>query len=151
MATTLPDHRNIDEKFRGPCELIPLELKAHLKQKLSRLHELFLDDYRQHYLSSLKSSTGLFGQAATNLVYLQNTINHLCVDAYRDVITRLETADQSQPPLYHDLVMIFIGCFCSGDGYSNFWQMDAVLAQHFLPCWHLLHEWIQRMDKESKK
>ncbi|MBX2863346.1 MAG: hypothetical protein KTR27_07295 [Leptolyngbyaceae cyanobacterium MAG.088] len=118
---------------------LSLELKAHLKQKLSRLHELFLDDYRQHYLSSLKSSTGLFGQAATNLVYLQNTINHLCVDACRDVTA--ETVDQ--PQLYHDLLMIFIGCFCSGDGYSNFWQMDAVLAQYFLPCWHLLHEWIR--------
>ncbi|MEM9266892.1 MAG: hypothetical protein AAGA46_15345 [Cyanobacteria bacterium P01_F01_bin.13] len=116
-----------------------LELKAHLKQKLSRLHELFLEDYRQHYLSSLKSSTGLFGQAATNLVYLQNIINHLCVDACRDVTA--ETAEQ--PQLYHDLLMIFIGCFCSGDGYSNFWEMDEVLAQHFLPCWHLLHEWIQ--------
>ncbi|MDV3347673.1 hypothetical protein QGP82_03120 [Leptothoe sp. LEGE 181152] len=118
-----------------------LELRTHLKQKLSRLHEIFLDNYRQHYLSSLKSSEGIFCQAATNLVYLQNTINHLCVDACRDVTTSL--ADESaEQPLYHDLLMIFIGCHCSGDGYSHFWQMDAVLAQHFLPCWHLLQEWI---------
>ncbi|NEQ53804.1 MAG: hypothetical protein F6K11_27345 [Leptolyngbya sp. SIO3F4] len=122
------------------AKTLSLELKVHLKQKLSRLHALFLEDYRQHYLSSLKSNTGLFGQAAINLVYLQNTINHLCVSACRDIAVTVTA--QSQPQLYHDLLMIFIGCFCSGDGYSNFWQMDAVLAQHFLPCWHLLHKWI---------
>ncbi|MEO0870060.1 MAG: hypothetical protein AAFY17_16845, partial [Cyanobacteria bacterium J06642_11] len=122
---------------------LSLELKIHLKQKLSRLHELFLDDYRQHYLSSVNSSTGLFGQAATNLVYLQNTINHLCVDACRDVTTN--STPETAP--FHDLLMIFIGCFCSGDGYGHFWQMDEVLAQHFLPCWHRLNAWIQTMEQ----
>ncbi|MEO0396608.1 MAG: hypothetical protein AAF243_11565, partial [Cyanobacteria bacterium P01_A01_bin.137] len=127
-----------------------LELRTHLKQKLSRLHEIFLDDYRQQYLSSLKSTTGIFGQAATDLVYLQNTINHLCVEACQDVTADLDQ-NSPQPPLYHDLLMIFIGCFCSGDSYSNFWQMDAVLADHFLPCWHLLHQWIQQADPSHSK
>lgn len=126
-----------EQGIRSPS----LELKTHLKQQLSRLHEIFLDDYRQHYLSSLKSTSGIFGQAATNLVYLQNTINHLCVDACQDVTAEL-AKNSSCPPLYHDLLMIFIGCFYSGDSYSNFWQMDAMLAEHFLPCWHLLHQWI---------
>ncbi|MEO0433369.1 MAG: hypothetical protein AAF151_16900 [Cyanobacteria bacterium J06656_5] len=127
-----------------------LELRTHLKQKLSRLHEIFLDDYRQQYLSSLKSTTGIFGQAATNLVYLQNTINHLCVEACQDVTADFDQ-NSPQPPLYHDLLMIFIGCFCSGDSYSNFWQMDAVLADHFLPCWHLLHQWIQHADSSHSE
>ncbi|ESA36827.1 hypothetical protein N836_06190 [Leptolyngbya sp. Heron Island J] len=122
-----------------------LELQAHLKQKLSRLHEIFLENYRQHYLSSLKSSQGIFCQAATNLVYLQNTINHLCVDVCQEVITGVANGP-AEPPPYHDLLMIFIGCYCSGDSYSNFWQMDAVLADHFLPCWHLLYDWIQQTD-----
>ncbi|MEM7794301.1 MAG: hypothetical protein AAF579_07585, partial [Cyanobacteria bacterium P01_C01_bin.118] len=138
LETSPLEQEILDHWKSGGAKNLSLELKAHLKQKLSRLHELFLEDYRQHYLSSLKSSTGLFGHAATNLVYFQNTINHLCVDACRDVTA--EVGDQ--PQLYHDLLMIFIGCFCSGDGYSNFWQMDAVLAHNFLPCWHLLHEWI---------
>ncbi len=134
-----------DQGMRSPS----LELKTHLKQQLSRLHEIFLDDYRQHYLPSLKSTSGIFGQAATNLVYLQNTINHLCVDACRDVTVGL-VQNASCPPLYHDLLMIFIGCFCSGDSYSNFWQMDAMLAEHFLPCWHLLHQWIQQTDEKCE-
>lgn len=124
---------------------LSLELKAHLKQRLSRLHEIFLDDYRQHYLPSLKSSAGIFSQAVTNLIYLQNTINYLCVEACRELTAEL-VHNSLEPPLYHDLLMIFIGCFCSGDGYSNFWQMDAVLADYFLPCWHLLR--LQQTDPD---
>lgn len=122
---------------------LSLELRTHLKQQLSRLHEIFLESYRQYYLPSLKSNEGIFCQAATNLIYLQNTINYLCVDACQAVTTALGHSP-GEPPPYHDLLMIFIGCYCSGDGYSNFWQMDAVLADHFLPCWHLLYDWIQQ-------
>ena len=43
-------------------------------------------------------------------------------------------------------LMIFMGCYCSSDGYSNFWQMDAVLAAHFLPCWYPLCDWIQQKN-----
>lgn len=63
----------------------------------------------------------------SHLLDVQNTSNQL----YR--------SDQSQMGLpFQDLLAVFIGCYCSADAYQYFWQIDAVLAQYFIPCCQIL-------------
>jgi hypothetical protein len=35
--------------------------------------------------------------------------------------------------------VVFISAYCSGDSYQEFWTVDNVLADYFVPCWHHLN------------
>jgi len=74
---------------------------------------------------------GVFAQAVSNLLYLQNAIDSI----YKDFMTA------SNPALpFQDLLIVFIGNYSSSDRYSEFWEIDNILASYFLPCWQILSE-----------
>jgi hypothetical protein len=106
-----------------------LELRTSLKGAIAQLYQLFIAEYNRTYLPTMIGDDGLFTKIVSNLLYLQNVVNSLYV--YRSA------AQNPQLP-FQDLLIIFIGCYCSSDSYSEFWAIDDVLAAYFLPCWHLL-------------
>ncbi len=108
-----------------PC----LELRTSLKGAIAHLYQVFMAAYNRTYLPTMTGDAGLFTEIVGNLLHLQNVVNSLYVDR----------AGEQNPQLpFQDLLIIFIGCYCSSDSYSEFWTIDDVLAAHFLPCWHLL-------------
>ena len=106
-----------------------LELHISLKQAIAHLYQIFLQEYNRTYLPTMSGETGLFTQIVSNLLYLQNVINSL----YTDFIAK---TDSGLP--FQDLLIVFIGCYCSSDSFAEFWAIDDVLATYFLPCWHQL-------------
>jgi hypothetical protein len=100
--------------------------RATLKQAIMQLYQVFLEEYRQHYLPTL-SSDGLFSRLLSNLLALQNVVNQLYTS----------TSVYSDFP-FQDLLVLFIGNYCSADCYKDFWNVDDVLASYFFPCWHLV-------------
>jgi hypothetical protein len=107
-----------------------LELRTSLKQSLAQMYQIFLEEYNATYLPTLTGDVGLFTKMVSNLLYLQNAINQLYTDAY---------AEAELP--FQDLLLLFIGCYCSSDSYAEFWAIDDVLAAYFLPCWQILSDW----------
>ena len=112
-----------------------LELRTSLKQAIAQLYQIFLADYNSSYLPTLTGEVGLFTQIVSNLLYLQNAVNSLYTNINSD-------ANDNLP--YRDLLIIFIGCYCSSDSYTDFWDIDDTLAGYFLPCWQILAELIRR-------
>lgn len=110
------------------AEQIP-RLEVNLKKAIAQMHYCFLTEYGHHYLPTLESEESLFAEIAINLLHLQNVINTLYTDP--------QFTEQSPLP-FQDLMIVFISRFCSGDSYAEFWQVDNVLADHFIPCWQLL-------------
>ncbi|RZM77853.1 hypothetical protein [Leptolyngbya iicbica] len=106
-------------------------LEVNLKKAIAQLHYCFLQEYGRHYLPTVESEDSLFAEIAINLLHLQNVINTLYTDP--------QFTEQSPLP-FQDLLIVFISRFCSGDSYAEFWQVDNVLADHFIPCWHLLRQ-----------
>lgn len=102
-------------------------VRLNLKQAIAQMHSIFLAEYTLHYQPNLQLANGIFGQLLANLLYLQNVLNQL----YTFPI------DNQHLP-YQDLILLFVGCFCSADCYQDFWDLDDVLAQYFLPCWFIL-------------
>ncbi|UBF27191.1 hypothetical protein K9N68_04285 [Kovacikia minuta CCNUW1] len=106
-----------------------LELRTSLKQAIVHLYQVFLQEYNRTYLPTMMGEMGLFTQMVSNLLYLQNAINSL----YTDVTAQ---TDSGLP--FQDLLIVFIGCYCSSDSFAEFWAIDDVLAGYFLPCWYHL-------------
>jgi hypothetical protein len=105
-----------------------LRLRTSLKQAIARLYSVFLEQYKSTYLPTLEGEAGVFAQIASNLLYLQNTVNELYTDVYAE----------TEPSLpFQDLLMVFIGSYCTIDSYAEFWDIDDVLAAYFLPCWQI--------------
>ncbi|MBW4551816.1 MAG: hypothetical protein KME35_12005 [Aphanocapsa sp. GSE-SYN-MK-11-07L] len=107
-----------------------LELRTSLKQALAEMYQVFLAEYNATYLPTLTGDVGLFTKLVSNLLYLQNAINQLYTDA--------EAAAELP---FQDLLLLFVGCYCSSDSYAEFWAIDDVLAAYFLPCWQRLFDW----------
>jgi hypothetical protein len=105
-----------------------LRLRVSLKQAIARLYSIFLEQYKAAYLPTLEGEAGVFAQIASNLLYLQNTVNELYTDL----------SAETEPSLpFQDLLMVFIGSYCAIDSYAEFWNIDDVLAAYFLPCWQM--------------
>ncbi|MBW4519299.1 MAG: hypothetical protein KME16_06305 [Scytolyngbya sp. HA4215-MV1] len=104
-----------------------LELRSSLKSAIVHLYQIFLQEYNATYLPTLTGEVGMFTQIVSNLLYLQNAINTLYTDPSIDI----------QLP-FQDLLIVFIGCYCSSESYADFWTIDDVLAAYFLPCLNLL-------------
>ncbi len=102
-----------------------LELRTSLKLAIAQLYHIFLEEYNAAYLPTLTGDVGLFTQMIGNLLHLQNVVDSLYTDA--------EALSKGLP--FQDLLLLFIGCYCSGDSYREFWAIDDVLAAYFLPCW----------------
>ena len=102
------------------------QVRLNLKQAIAKMYHIFLEEYIQYYQPNLKLANGVFGNLLANLLYLQNILNQL-------YILPIEQQDLDLP--YQDLILLFIGCYCSADCYQDFWDLDDVLAQYFLPCW----------------
>lgn len=116
-----------------------LELSTSLKQAIAHLYQIFLEEYNSTYLPTITGDIGIFAKAVSNLLYLQNAIDSL----YRDFIA------ETQPHLpFQDLLIIFIGSYCSSDSYEEFWEVDNVLAAYFLPCWQILSELEIRLQEK---
>jgi hypothetical protein len=107
------------------------QLEVNLKKAIAQLHHCFLREYGDYYLPTVDSEESLFAEIALNLLHLQNVINTLYTDP--------EFTDQSPLP-FQDLMIVFISRFCSGVSYAEFWQVDNVLADCFVPCWRLLKD-----------
>lgn len=110
------------------AEQIP-RLEVNLKRAIAQLHHLFLTEYRDHYLPTVETEESLFAEIVVNLLHLQNVINTLYTDP--------KFCESGQIP-FQDLMIVFISCYCSGDSFAEFWQIDNVLADYFIPCWQLL-------------
>ena len=106
-----------------------LELRTSLKQAAVQLYQIFLQEYNATYLPTLVGEVGIFTQIISNLLYLQNAVNSLYT-------SDLSAENPALP--YRDLLITFIGCYCSSDSYADFWYIDDVLAEYFLPCWRNL-------------
>lgn len=104
-------------------------LEINLKRAIAQLHHIFLTEYGTAYLPRVETPESLFAEIVVNLLQLQNVINTLYTDPK---FTR-------QAPIpFQDLMIVFVSRFCSGDSYDEFWQIDNVLADYFVPCWYLL-------------
>jgi hypothetical protein len=117
----------------SPVQYLPLDqvpkLEVNLKRAIAKLYIYFLDAYNSHYLPTLADENSLFAEVAVNLLQLQNVINILYTDP-----------QFAQSPIpFQDLLVVFISCYCSGDSYAEFWTVDNVLADYFIPCWWQLH------------
>ncbi len=114
------------------CELLQeqgvtsLAARASLKQAIAQLYQIFFATYAEHYQPSLADGRGLFGQFVANLLYFQNALNQL----------------YTNPPAgdipFQDLLVLFVGCYCAGDSYADFWDIDDAIAHYFLPAWYRL-------------
>ena len=100
------------------------QVRLNLKQAIAKMYSIFLEEYTLHYQPNSKQADGIFGNLLTNLLYLQNILNQLYTFAI-----------ENQDLPYQDLILLFVGCYCSADCYQDFWDLDDVLAQYFLPCW----------------
>lgn len=107
------------------------QLEVNLKQAIAQLYHCFMAEYGNHYLPTVESDDSLFAEIVLNLLHLQNVINTLYTDS---------ELTKPAPIPFQDLMIVFISRFCSGDSYTEFWQIDNVLADYFIPCWHLLRE-----------
>ncbi len=105
-----------------------LELRTSLKQAIARLYQIFFQEYNHTYLPTMTGNIGTFTQVVSNLLYLGNVVNALYT----------HPASQHQTLPFQDLLIIFIGCYCSSNSYEEFWAIDDVLAAYFLPCWQQL-------------
>lgn len=106
-------------------------LEINLKCAIAQLHHLFLTEYGNTYLPSIETEDSLFAEIAVNLLHLQNVINTLYTDPQ---FTR------DAPVPFQDLMIVFISSYCSGDSFAEFWQIDNVLADYFVPCWYFLRQ-----------
>lgn len=113
-------------------------LEVNLKRAIAQLHHCFLTEYGNYYLPTVESEDSLFAEIAVNLLHLQNVINTLYTDP--------QFTDQTPIP-FQDLMIVFISRFCSGDSYAEFWQIDNVLADYFIPCWLMLSDLSHRLDQ----
>ncbi len=121
-------------------EVESIELQTSLKQAILRLHQIFLQEYEQTYLPSATSDTSWFALIICNLLQLQNVINYL--------LAEFSTVAQTRIP-FRDLLLVFIGSYCSTNSYDNFWMIDDVLARYFIPCWYQLQQ--SDFDDETTK
>ena len=113
-----------------PAAQVP-RLELNLKRAIAQLHHIFLTEHGNTCLPSIEAEESLFAEAALNLLQLQNVINTLYTDP--------QFTEQATMP-FQDLMIVFISRYCSGDSYAEFWQIDNVLADYFVPCWQLLHQ-----------
>jgi hypothetical protein len=106
-----------------------LVLQTSLKQAIAHLYQIFFAEYLLTCLPSLTHPSSLFADTLANLIHLQNVLNHLC------------TSDdiQSEDGLsLQILLVLFLGCYCSGDSYDEFWDVDKAIADFFLPAFSQL-------------
>jgi hypothetical protein len=106
-------------------------LEVNLKRAIAQLHHLFLSEYEAAYLPHMEAEGSLFAEVAMNLLQLQNVVNTLYTDAQ---------FTQAAPIPFQDVLIVFISHHCSGDSYAEFWKIDNILADFFIPCWHLLRQ-----------
>ncbi|MEO1299333.1 MAG: hypothetical protein AAFW75_26890, partial [Cyanobacteria bacterium J06636_16] len=121
LLTALPPQQLSSEQM--------MRLQVKLKRAIAQLHQIFLTEYSATYLPTLATEASLFADIAINLLHLQNVINTLYTDPQ---------FTQNAIVPFQDLLIVFISRYCSGDSYADFWQVDNVLADYFIPCWHHL-------------
>ncbi|MEM7773706.1 MAG: hypothetical protein AAF327_24780, partial [Cyanobacteria bacterium P01_A01_bin.37] len=129
LDETCLEHDLLDDWRRVENNSLSLQVKVSLKQAIARLYECFLRDYSATYLPTLGEDTSLFSEMVSNLLYLQNAINALYTDLPKET---------SLP--FQDLLILFIGVFCSHDSYAEFWDVDNAIASYFVPCWNILNQ-----------
>lgn len=105
-----------------------LGLKTSLKTAIAALYQIFFQEYNTTYLPTLTGEASLFTDIVSNLLYLQNVLNELYT----------EPINKNAVP-FQDLLLLFVGCYCSSDSYAEFWSLDDALAAYYWPCWHLLN------------
>ncbi len=106
--------------------------KHFLTAAVAELYRLFFEEF-QAYAPDFETSQGHFAAMIFNFLHIQNAVNQL----YHHALT------QAGIPL-RDLLLIFIGQYCSQDCYQEFWTIDTVLATDFLPCCYHLQAWLER-------
>jgi len=110
-----------------------LEISISLKQAIAHLYQIFLQEYNSTYLPTITGDMGIFAKVVSNLLYLQNVIDSLYTYFHKSPISGTKLP-------FQDLLIIFIANYSSSDSYAEFWEIDDVLANYFLPCWQILAE-----------
>lgn len=110
-----------------------LEVGISLKQAIAHLYQIFLQEYNSTYLPTITGDIGIFAKVVSNLLYLQNAIDSLYTYSHKVPISGIKLP-------FQDLLIIFIANYSSSDSYAEFWEIDDVLANYFLPCWQILAE-----------
>ncbi len=105
-----------------------------LKTLIAELYHLFFQEF-QAYAPQVDHPSGFFATMIFNLLHLQNVINSL----YHHPLA------ESELPI-RDLLLVFVGCYCSQDCYQEFWTIDDALAHYFLPCGHHLRAWLNMQN-----
>ncbi len=126
--------KDLLSEWLGAGQNSSLEITVSLKQAIAHLYQIFLEEYNSTYLPTMTGDLGdigIFAKVISNLLYLQNAIDSL----YKEFMAK------TKPNLpFQDLLIIFMGNYSSSDRYSEFWEVDDVLANYFLPCWQVLSE-----------
>ena len=108
-----------------------LEARVSLKQAIAQLYQVFFKEYWLTCLPTITGNTSIYADVIANLVHLQNVINTLCTDASLHTLSNVP---------FQTLLLLFVGCYCSGDSYDEFWGVDDAIAQSFVPCYRLLSQ-----------
>jgi hypothetical protein len=110
------------------------QLRVSLKQALAQLYQVFFADYRRTCLPTLTEPNSLFADTLGNLIHLQNVINALCMDQ--------QFPNLAGAPL-QVVLMLFLGVYCSGDSYDDFWDVDNAIAEFFMPAYLHLETFVK--------
>ncbi|AVH71273.1 hypothetical protein [Nostoc sp. 'Lobaria pulmonaria (5183) cyanobiont'] len=110
-----------------------LEARVSLKQAIAQLYQIFFEEYWLTCLPTITGNTSIYADVIANLVHLQNVINTLFTDVSLHTLADVP---------FQTLLLLFMGCYCSGDSYEEFWQVDDAIAQYFIPCYRQLSQLI---------
>lgn len=111
-----------------------LEARVSLKQAIAQLYQVFFEEYWLTCLPTITGNTSIYADVIANLVHLQNVINSLCTDVSLHTLSDVP---------FQTLLLLFMGRYCSGDSYDEFWGVDDAIAKSFIPCFR----WLSQLSK----
>lgn len=109
--------------------------RGSVKGAIAQLQSVFWQEYLATYAPEAASRGGWFSDFLGNLLQLQHCINGLYT-----------SASAQQEPSFQAVMVLFVGVYCSGDCYQDFWNLDDDLAQWLVPAWQL---WLDRMEERG--
>ena len=104
--------------------------RESLKGAIAQLQSVFWQEYLATYAPEAQG--GWFSDFLGNLLQFQHGINGLYTSVFA-----------TQEPSFQAVMVLFVGAYCSGDCYQDFWHLDDDLAQWLIPAWQL---WLEQME-----
>ena len=132
--TVLPTQEsNLEQSLLQEWGAFDGETRGSLKGAIAQLQSVFWQEYLATYAPETAVEGGWFSDFLGNLLQLQHGINGLYTSTF---------AQQEQS--FQAVMVLFIGAYCSGDCYEDFWHLDDDLAQWLLPSWQI---WLDHMER----